>query len=201
MRVARFNLAIAVALTLASITGIALGLACFNKRVLWDAAPGNRSLVIIVGHQGYWVFIVLRWPSAERIAGAHQKEIAQYRQEWREDGLVRPETPRGFQYRRSPYTVLAFGKSGFVRSPVPFTPWIFGTLLVVPFWLPSVLLLVYPGIYFIRGPVRRYLRYRRGLCPHCGYNLTGNVSGICPECGTGISTNVSRRLKRSGGPD
>ncbi len=22
-----------------------------------------------------------------------------------------------------------------------------------------------------------------GLCPHCGYNLTGNTSGKCPECG------------------
>jgi hypothetical protein len=31
----------------------------------------------------------------------------------------------------------------------------------------------------IRGIIRR----DRGLCPHCGYNLTGNVSGTCPECG------------------
>jgi predicted RNA-binding Zn-ribbon protein involved in translation (DUF1610 family) len=23
-----------------------------------------------------------------------------------------------------------------------------------------------------------------GHCPHCNYNLTGNVSGLCPECGT-----------------
>ena len=22
-----------------------------------------------------------------------------------------------------------------------------------------------------------------GLCPGCGYDLTGNVSGVCPECG------------------
>ena len=26
-----------------------------------------------------------------------------------------------------------------------------------------------------------------GLCQHCGYNLTGNVSGRCPECGTQIA--------------
>ncbi|MDB5293091.1 MAG: hypothetical protein JWL69_4332 [Phycisphaerales bacterium] len=31
----------------------------------------------------------------------------------------------------------------------------------------------------IRGIIRR----DRGLCPHCGYDLTGNVSGTCPECG------------------
>jgi hypothetical protein len=30
---------------------------------------------------------------------------------------------------------------------------------------------------------RRARRLRRGLCPSCGYDLTGNVSGACPECG------------------
>jgi hypothetical protein len=33
-----------------------------------------------------------------------------------------------------------------------------------------------------RGIVRR----DRGLCPACGYDLTGNVSGTCPECGRKI---------------
>ena len=34
-------------------------------------------------------------------------------------------------------------------------------------------------------PVWRLLDRRPlpGHCPHCGYNLTGNVSGRCPECG------------------
>jgi hypothetical protein len=27
------------------------------------------------------------------------------------------------------------------------------------------------------------LRRGDGLCPSCGYSLTGNVSGVCPECG------------------
>ena len=27
-------------------------------------------------------------------------------------------------------------------------------------------------------------RLVHGLCPACGYDLTGNVSGVCPECGT-----------------
>lgn len=34
---------------------------------------------------------------------------------------------------------------------------------------------------------RAHLRMRRGLCPACTYDLTGNVSGICPECGTSIT--------------
>ncbi len=25
---------------------------------------------------------------------------------------------------------------------------------------------------------------RAGLCPSCGYDLTGNKSGTCPKCGT-----------------
>lgn len=30
-----------------------------------------------------------------------------------------------------------------------------------------------------------------GLCLHCDYNLTGNVSGQCPECGREVGTMVS----------
>lgn len=29
-------------------------------------------------------------------------------------------------------------------------------------------------------------------CPHCGYDLTANVSGLCPECGTAIPLHDSR---------
>jgi hypothetical protein len=32
--------------------------------------------------------------------------------------------------------------------------------------------------------LRRRARSARGLCPHCGYDLTANVSGVCPECGS-----------------
>ena len=31
-------------------------------------------------------------------------------------------------------------------------------------------------------------RLRDGLCPSCGYNLTGNISGSCPECGAPTGT-------------
>ena len=57
------------------------------------------------------------------------------------------------------------------------------------------LLLVGGGIFLMlfvawqRG--RRELPARRiaaGLCPQCGYSLTGNVSGVCPECGTPAPT-------------
>ncbi|MCL2330418.1 MAG: hypothetical protein FWC56_03850 [Phycisphaerae bacterium] len=53
-------------------------------------------------------------------------------------------------------------------------------------WVVSLLLFPYPAIAFIRDRkrFRKYLRaLHYGLCSHCDYDLTGNVSGICPECG------------------
>lgn len=38
---------------------------------------------------------------------------------------------------------------------------------------------------FIARAVLPKLHTSEGLCPHCGYNLTGNTSGKCPECGNG----------------
>ena len=58
--------------------------------------------------------------------------------------------------------------------------------LSFPTWSAIALFVAYPAIAFIRGPLRRYRRHRKGLCVKCGYNLTGNTSGICPECGEGI---------------
>ncbi|TWT42209.1 hypothetical protein RAS1_33390 [Phycisphaerae bacterium RAS1] len=37
------------------------------------------------------------------------------------------------------------------------------------------------------GALRRRRRGMLGLCPSCGYNLTGNLSGRCPECGTSFT--------------
>ena len=62
--------------------------------------------------------------------------------------------------------------------------------LTVPLRAVPVLVLLfctYPAIVFFRGPYSRYRRRRKGLCIHCCYNLTGNVSGICPECGQKVS--------------
>jgi len=60
------------------------------------------------------------------------------------------------------------------------------TKIVIPFWVPLGLFLLYPTLVFIQ--VRRLKRRQKmGHCKNCGYNLTGNVSGKCPECGTSIS--------------
>ena len=59
--------------------------------------------------------------------------------------------------------------------------------IALPWWY--LLLLVAAA-----GPLEGFVRWlwlkrrserrrRAGLCPACGYNLTGNISGVCPECG------------------
>ncbi len=55
-----------------------------------------------------------------------------------------------------------------------------------PYWALFVLFIAYPATAFIRGPLRRYRRRRKGLCVKCAYDLTGNVSGVCSECGAKI---------------
>ena len=56
------------------------------------------------------------------------------------------------------------------------------------------------SVFYLIGHLRyahylwRWMRWHeaaeragQGRCPHCGYDLTGNVSGVCPECGTRFS--------------
>lgn len=56
-----------------------------------------------------------------------------------------------------------------------------------PCWATCALFAAYPAFAFIRGPLRRRRRRRKGSCVKCGYDLTGNVTGECPECGAGFS--------------
>lgn len=78
-------------------------------------------------------------------------------------------------------TTLGFCWRGSSATNPGKNPFWFG---IFPFWAPCMLFAAYPTLAFIRGPVRRWRRRRKGLCIRCGYNLQGNVSGVCPECGT-----------------
>lgn len=60
------------------------------------------------------------------------------------------------------------------------------SLIVVPLWVPLLLLAVPTAVLFYRD--RR--RIPPGHCRKCGYNLTGNASGVCPECGAKIAHNA-----------
>ena len=62
-----------------------------------------------------------------------------------------------------------------------------GNELSAPPWALALLAGVTP--HLVRG-LKAKLRDRRragGLCPSCGYDLTGNVSGVCRECGKGVT--------------
>jgi len=91
----------------------------------------------------------------------------------------------------TPGTLPWYGLPHVIRSPV-YTPWAFwpefrhfgpGAWVVrIPLHLAFFVLL--PVVIFpVLPPVVRYRRRRRGLCIHCEYDLTGNISGVCPECG------------------
>ena len=55
----------------------------------------------------------------------------------------------------------------------------------IPLWMPVMLFGAWPAVAFLRGPLRRRRRRKRGECVHCGYNLTGLPEPRCPECGKG----------------
>ena len=65
-------------------------------------------------------------------------------------------------------------------------PFLIDERLSVHLCVPLIVFAAYPPIAFIRGPLRRYRRRRKGLCVACGYDLRGTVTGICSECGHSI---------------
>jgi len=53
----------------------------------------------------------------------------------------------------------------------------------ISLWLLVIAFGTYPVTAFIRGPLRRSRRRKRGQCVNCGYDLRGSPDGRCPECG------------------
>ena len=85
------------------------------------------------------------------------------------------------------WKVGTYGVTVWAPPRYAFGPPSTGALAVkVPFCLLFAVLAAYPSIAFIRGPVRRWRRQRKGLCRMCGYDLTGNASRRCPECGEAV---------------
>ena len=64
--------------------------------------------------------------------------------------------------------------------------------LFVPCWAVALVTSLAPLRWWRSGRRRRRERRPRGMCPDCGYDLTGNESGVCPECGTRVSAMAKR---------
>jgi|CXWL01.1.fsa_nt_gi hypothetical protein len=48
--------------------------------------------------------------------------------------------------------------------------------------------------------LERRVRFGRGHCQSCGYNLTDNVSGVCPECGVKSTAGILNNSRQSPPP-
>ena len=106
----------------------------------------------------------------------------------------------GFRFERSshpiPLPVLANSGGSLVAvtecllarptKTITSTQGVYRTHVQFPLWAPFTLLAAFPTLAFVRGPLRRWRRRKRGLCVKCGYNLTGLPEPRCPECGTKI---------------
>ena len=93
------------------------------------------------------------------------------------------ETPR--TTRKTEIAFLGFALLSEV-GPTPVGTWFLIHRLTGPVWALFLLLAAHPTVAFIRGPLRRWRRRKRGECVNCGYNLTGNVTGVCSECGVSM---------------
>lgn len=97
-----------------------------------------------------------------------------------------PELPRerwlvDFDFRNFPYIGLRWCVDcAPLSNATSHYNWFFSELKNL--WGVAAALGIWPLAAFVRGPVKRWRWRRRGCCPSCGYNLTGNVSGVCPEC-------------------
>lgn len=110
-------------------------------------------------------------------------------------GRALPEISHNFGGFRVQLNSQAYVERGYVDTGnltleedyIPTSTQRFHLYLYAPLWALITVLGVYPTVAFIRGPVRRWRRRKKGACLKCAYDLTGNVTGVCPECGTAIS--------------
>ena len=136
---------------------------------------GSRSGIIVVGDPvSLIVGIRGGWQSRDWIEREHLRAIG---------GLDGDRLSSGYTYFGLGFGVLAGDR--FWNGHRQIVVW--HRAIALPWWY---LLLLVAGA----TPLERFAKWlwikrrserrrRAGLCPSCGYNLTGNVSSVCPECG------------------
>ena len=175
-----------VFLTLASITGGAVGAASFELIPYRHLALGERFWVYFYCSEGiarvYW------FTSDEPIRLEHRRRYENMYVRRASDGAICHRYRHGAPKDIIDYALLwrqvspVQGRSGLPRV------YMHGIRTQV--MLPVALLIAYPVWAIVGDRLIRRLRRRRvkgGLCAVCGYDLTGNVTGVCSECGTPVT--------------
>lgn len=169
---------------------VLVGITSMYRSLLWVSPDGVRigvaRGVVFCGVGDFLVAMSLDTPlrgiGDDLPSGWHARS---YQGAWRPPGIWSClEPPRwaplvwwpGWLERPSPAVMLsAPGLGSWCARPASW-------LYAIPLWMP---MLITAGVLCGAVVTARHAR-RAGVCAHCGYNLTGNISGICPECGTPV---------------
>jgi hypothetical protein len=135
------------------------------------------SLVLCLAMLGFWI-----WAPEERSYGGWSG-LGEIGVSGRFGGWYSHYVPSSWKFHwwnwgRFSLTVMKEVSGGLYEPVTP--PMVLQ--FAFPYWFPAVIFAVLPSAWFLNRMRRR--RNDPGLCPKCGYSLTGNTSGICPECGT-----------------
>ena len=161
-----------------------------TERVRWHTARGALIifLSIVVAAIAISTCVSYWWSVEFRLSGMNGRDLDSIAIGVREGRLSFKVTGIEHAHKRAEFSFLSFEYkviSAMLGAPYQIgKAWVRHRLLRFPAWIAILLSATYPIIAFIRGPLRRRRRRKRGQCLSCGYNLTGNTSGVCPECAT-----------------
>jgi len=162
----------------ASGTGI-VALTSIARPIHVETTTGSDSVIAIVvayGWAGAFWYQCNKLNAVDNLVSTNGNDVV----------LHRPLLRENYAWDVYQHRELASFRLGRYDKRVPGEGYYKSVEAIAPLWLPFLLLAAYPTIAFVRGPMRRWRRRRKGCCLSCGYDLTGNESGVCPECGEAI---------------
>ena len=146
---------------------------------LWWGKWGGAMLTVLIA--GVWVFSAFRGVVWKRIYSDFSATWAMIGR-----GAVGYERVTLAAIEVAPSSSVTLTSSTWEVWPISPPQWSAYMLprigqwgFVCPLWLPFLLIALPTGWLFWSDHKRK----KPGLCPSCGYSLTGNTSGACPECG------------------